>query len=226
VSGCNATACRVRARDGIRVRAVTDPHFYPVDRDSFGQIRGAVAQVLDLDCRLPDWPFTVPVGNADVCQFDLAIAGTFGPVLQRLVDAHGDTSVSLVVLEPTPDYYRENYGSYPAFTIPGQNIAETYWGVVAYEPDDDPTGAVIFTADVVGIVGSSARWAVWAERSWDIAIVLSQHVGGAWLSAPDLNFAPVDIALEDYTEPDFKIPLTDEARSTFLHNVRTRGTLM
>lgn len=204
---------------------MTDPRFYPVDPNYFARVLRDVTQVLDPDRRLPDWPFKAPVGNADVCQFSLAIEGPFGPVLQHLVDAHGDTSVSLVVFEPTPTYYRAGYGSYPAFTISGQTIAESYWSAVAYEPDDDPTGAVIFTADVVGIAGSSGAWAVWGERSWDIAIVLSQHVGGAWLEAPDLNFVPVEEALCNYTEPDFKTPLSDEVRSTFLHNVRTRGTL-
>ena len=204
---------------------MTYPHFYPVDPDSFAQVLGNLSRVLDPDCRLPNWPFKAPVGNADVCQYSLAIAGTFGPVLQELVDAHGDHSVSLVVFQPTPTYYRAGYGSYPAFTIPGQTIAEAYWGTVAYEPRDDPTGSVTYTANVVGIAGSSGAWAVWGERSWDLAIVLSQHSGGRWLSA-GVDFLPVEEALANLTEPDFKIPLSDHTRSTFLQNVRTRGTLM
>lgn len=203
---------------------MTDPLFYPVDADVFAQVLGDLAQVLDPDLRLPNWPFRVQGGNADVCQFSLAIEGPFGSVLQALVDAHGDASVSVVVFDPTPDYYREHYGSYPAFTTSGRTVAQSYWGAVTYEPGDDPTGSVAYTANVAGIAGSSGEWAIWAERSWDIAIVLSQQSGGKWLSA-GVEFVSVEAALADFTEPDFKVPLSDRERSTFLDNIRTRGSL-
>ncbi|MDP9903112.1 hypothetical protein [Arthrobacter bambusae] len=105
------------------------------------------------------------------------------PVLQALVEAHNDTSVSLAVLDPAPAYYRDNYGSYPVFTLPGVTIDDNYWDAVTFEPGGDPTGSVAYTANVVALVGSSERWAVWAERSWDMALVLSQHTNGAWTSA-------------------------------------------
>ncbi|MBW9207142.1 hypothetical protein KV097_14440 [Mumia sp. zg.B17] len=203
---------------------MTDPLLYPVSGDSFAQILGDVAQLLEPERRLPDWPFKVPVGNADVCQFSLAIEGPFGSVLQHLVDAHGDARVSFAVLDPTPDYYRESYGSYPGFTLSGPTIARTYWDAVAHEPGDDPTGSAAYTANVVGIVGSSGEWAVWAERSWDIAIVLTQRSGGTWLSA-GVDFVSVETALADFTEPDFKVPLSDRERTSFVANMRTRGVL-
>lgn len=199
--------------DGVR---------YPSDRRSFERILGDVERVLDFDRRLPDWPFRVATGKADICEFPWAIAGPFGPVLQALVDTHADESISLAVLEPSPDYYHENYGSYPAFTTPGKTVADTYWDLVAYEPRDDPTGAVTYTADVVAVVGSSGAWAVWAERSWDLAIVVSQHANGPWTSC-GVNFVPATEALATFTEPDFKMPLPDDKRAAFLHNVRARG---
>ncbi|WP_084125979.1 hypothetical protein [Demequina sp. NBRC 110054] len=203
---------------------MTDSRFYPVDAQSFARILGELAQVLHPDTRLPNWPFEVPEGHADVCQFDHAISGPFGAVLQDLVDTYGDATVSVAVFDPTPDYYRESYGSYPAFTTAGRTVSETFWGAVSYEPGGDPSGSVAYTANVVGIAGSSGEWAVWAERSWDIAIVLSRHSGGRWLSA-GVEFVSVEAALADFTEPDFKVPLSDRARSTFLHNIRMRGSL-
>jgi hypothetical protein len=195
---------------------------YPSDRWSFERILGDVERVLKSDLRLPDWPFRVATGKADICQFSLAIEGPFGPVLQALVDTHADESVSLAVLDPRPDYYRENYGSYPAFMTPGGTIASTYWDLVAYEPGDDPTGAVTYTANVVALVGTSGAWAVWAERSWDLAIVVSQHANGPWTSH-GVNFVSAAEALATFTEPDFKVPLPARERAAFLHNVRVRG---
>lgn len=148
----------------------------------------------------------------------------FGAVLQALVDAHGDTTVSHIVLEPTPGYYRENYGCYPGFTIPAQGIAEGYWSAVAHEPEGDPTGAVAYTANVIGIAGSSGAWAVWGERSWDLAIVVSQFVSGPWTSL-GVSFVSAESALADFTEPDFKVPLSEDGRAQFLANAKARGTL-
>jgi hypothetical protein len=116
---------------------------------------------------MPDWPFRLRAANADVCQYGHAIEGAFGAVPQALVDYHGDCTVSLAVLEPSPRYYRENYDAYPAFALPGRALSETYWDSVALEPGGDPTGAVTYTADVVALVGSSGTWAVWGERSWE-----------------------------------------------------------
>lgn len=195
---------------------------YPSDSRSFERILGDVERVLESDRRLPDWPFRVATGKADICQFSLAVEGPFGPVLQALVDTHADESVSLAVLDPRPGYYRESYGSYPAFTTPGGTIASTYWDLVAHEPGDDPTGAVTYTANVVAVVGTSGAWAVWAERSWDLAIVVSQHANGPWTSR-GMNFVSAAEALATFTEPDFKVPLPARERAAFLHNVRVRG---
>ncbi|MFD1575123.1 hypothetical protein ACFSEO_13355 [Agromyces cerinus subsp. nitratus] len=181
-----------------------------------------VQQAVDPDTRLPALPFRAPTGVLDICQYSNAIEGSFGPVLQSLVDSHGDSSVSLVVLDPSPQYYRRGYGSFPAFRVPGSGLSDAYWDLVAHEPEDDPTGAVIYTADVVAIVGSSGQWSVWGERSWDLAIVLSQIDGGPWLTC-GVPFVPVEAALADFTMPDFKRPLPDTERSEFLRNIRERG---
>ncbi|WP_369372659.1 hypothetical protein AB1046_04270 [Promicromonospora sp. Populi] len=124
-----------------------------------------------------------------------------------------------VTLDPTPAYYRDNYGTYGSFRVPGNRIGEAYWDAVSYEPQDDPTGALTFTANVVAIVGSTGLWSVWAERSWDIAIVMTQRPNGPWLSR-GVDFVPVESALDNFTEPEFKTPLADGLRVEFLRNVR------
>ena len=81
---------------------------YPQEPEDFDRIRRELGCVMDVDRRLPDWPFMAPHGHADICQFSVAVGGEFGAVLEALVAAHGDESVSLAVLEPRPEYYREN----------------------------------------------------------------------------------------------------------------------
>jgi hypothetical protein len=201
---------------------MSDAIHYPSTSQSFERILGNLGRVLEIDRRLPDWPFRIATGNADICQFSLAVEGPFGAVLQALVDTHGDEIVSLVVLDPQPEYHRENYGAYPAFMAPGGGIAGMYWDLVAHEPGGDPTGAVTYTANVVAMAGTSGAWAVWAERSWDLAVVLTQHTNGPWTSC-GANYVSVVEALAAFTEPDFKVPLPVHDRIAFLQNVRVRG---
>lgn len=240
ISGLAESSLSRHPKDGLRIwprptrsrplnysngaHAVKNPLFYPADQDSFEQILQSLTPVLEPDLRLPDWPFKIPVGSADICQYGLAIAGSFGPVMQALVDEHADDSVSLVSFEPTPVSYREGYGRYAAFTTSAQSIAETFWELVNFEPDDEFAGSVTDISNVVGIVGSSGKWAVWAERWWDVAIVVSHQTGGAWLSA-GVDFASAEEALHDFIEPEFEGALPEADRRTFLEYIRTRGTL-
>jgi hypothetical protein len=156
-----------------------------------------------------------------VCQYSHAIEGAFGPILKSLADFHGDGVVTTPVLEPTPIYYREHYSGFSVFSLPREDLAESFWDCVSFEPDNDPTGAVAYTANVVTAMGDSGAWAVWAERSWDLALVLSGTADGPWLSR-GVPFVAVETALADFTEPDFKTPLSSSARRTFLANYRSQ----
>lgn len=191
---------------------------FPPDPAGFAVLSDGVERVVDTSSRLPQWPLRHRrTAHVDVCQYSHAIEGSFAPVLQSLADFHGDVVVTTLVLEPKPAYYREHYGGFSAFLLPRGDVSTSFWDCVSYEPAGDPTGALINTANVVATVGSSGVWAVWAERSWDLAIVLSDTVGGPWLSQ-GVPFVPIEVALADFTEPDFKKPLSNSQRSAFLAN--------
>lgn len=194
----------------------------PRDQRLFDALTASMGLLVQ-EARLPDWPFTFHRANVDLCQFSHAVEGSFGPVLRELAAHYKDDAVTVVVLDPSPAYYREEYGSYPVARLPREGIEDSYWETMAYEPDDDPTGAMIFTANVAAIVGSSARWAVWAERSWDLALVASDELDGPWLRS-GVPFVSVEDALASFTEPDFKIALPADVRGTFIRNLRERAS--
>lgn len=193
---------------------------WPRDEDRYLDLLSSVERLLNTSVRFPELPFRAGRGNLDICQYSHAIEGSFEPVLQALVDSHADESVTVATFDPEPAEYREEYGTFGAFTIPGRRISETYWDAVAQES----TGELIFSANVVAQVGSSGRWAVWAERSWDLAIIMTEGAGGPWLSC-GVEFVPVEVALENFTEPEFKKPLKDDQRAKFLRNVRNVETM-
>lgn len=193
---------------------------WPHDEAQYLDLLRGVERILNTAVRFPELPFRSGRGNLDICQYSHAIEGSFEPVLQALVDSHADKFVTVATFDPGPMEYREEYGTFGAFTIPGRHISETYWNAVSQES----TGELIYSANVVAQVGSSGRWAVWAERSWDLAIIMSENAGGPWLSC-GVDFVPVELALANFTEPEFKNSLTDDRRTTFLRNVRNMGSV-
>lgn len=195
---------------------------HPRNDEQHAHLLREVEALLDVEERLPHWPFHAAFGNVDICQYSHAVEGSFGPVLQALVDQHGDDTVTSVTLEPSAAYYHQNYGTFGSFRVSGPAISSAYWDAVSHEPQGDPTGALTYTANVVAIVGSTGRWSVWAERTWDLALVVSQYPDGPWRSR-GVTFVPAETALAEFTEPDFKTPLTAERRAEFLRNVRAAG---
>ena len=199
-----------------------DDAFYPEAEEDYASIRAKIAEFVRLEDRYPAWPFRAPSGHADFCEYSDAIEGDFDFVLQALTAHYGDTSVNLAVLEPSPQlYYCTHFGRYPAFTLATHELPR-YWEAVSFEPTGDPTGAVIFTADVVAISGDTGRWAVWEERQWNLSIVLSDEPNGLWTRGP-VTFSEIEDALSWYIEPPYKIPLDPAERSQFLRNVSAFG---
>lgn len=156
-------------------------------------MRRAITPALALTTCLPNWPFLASTGNVDICQFNWVISGVFGDVLPELAIQHDDSHITLTVIEPSPtDFYHRYYSHFPAFSLAVPRLnTDGYWESLSFAPDDDPTGAIAYTADLVAIVGFSLQWAVWAERRWDLALLHTQSVGGPWL-ARSVPFVPVE----------------------------------
>lgn len=195
--------------------------YYPSDVKAFESVVQDITSVVISSARLPQWPFRSS-GFAHFCTYDEALEGSFSRPLQALVDSHGDETVSFVVLDPTPQYYREYYTSYPVFRVPAQGIEETHWEHVSFWQGGLATGAPIHTADVFAITGSSKRWVVWGQRAWDMGIVLSDEEHGGWEHA-GVEFVSGEDALQDWTEPALG-PLAEAVRDTFTKSLRERGS--
>lgn len=197
--------------------------WYPSEFGKFEEILENVNECIDLESRFPNWPFKLDAKVVDICQSRHAIEGPFGGVLQEIVDAHGDTSISYLTIDPTARSYKEHYGLYSAFRIAGRGLSDTYWEAVSYEPEEGAIFAPCDTADIAAIVGSTGQWAIWIDGGWDFAVVLSNHDDGPWKSASeDVPFVSIEEALSDFIEPYFLTPLSDEDRAKFKRNFQSR----
>jgi hypothetical protein len=131
-----------------------------------------VDSVFALDLRLPDVVFKKPGPKTLFAEFEVAMSGAFWPVIQAMARACGDESVHILVLDPEPEhYYLQHYGKYEAATIRIDASEGDYWDLISEEPSGDPTGAIVFSANVVAIVGDSGRWGCWGEKGLEVMAI-------------------------------------------------------
>jgi hypothetical protein len=116
--------------------------------------------------------FKKPRPNTLFAEFEVAMSGAFWPVIQAIARAYGDELVHILVLDPDPEhYYLQHYGKYEAATIRIDASEGDYWGLISDEPSGDPTGAIVFSANVVAIVGDSGRWGCWGEKELEVMAI-------------------------------------------------------
>jgi hypothetical protein len=145
---------------------------WPRSDEKYRALLQCVNEVVDISRRLPEAPFFPELSNVDICQFSHAIEGSFEPVLKVLVDFHEDGSVFLVTIDPAPSVYRQNYGTYGAFSILGQSVTENYWETMARQS----TGELLFSANTIAIAGDLERY----SRGLSVELEVGHHVDHAW----------------------------------------------
>lgn len=158
-----------------------------VDEPAFRRIEQTVAGAVHTDRMVPDQVFRHPPSRTQFLDFAWMLDPQFWSLLVELATAHGDDEVAVLVLDPTPEYYRRSYGSYPAFTVPVDATGDEYIRALLEEPGDDVTGALSYTAMVMAVTGPSGRWACWGDRAFDLGLVQADTAPTRWLAEPGLT---------------------------------------
>lgn len=197
---------------------------FPTGELDFQALQGSVAARVDLDTRLPGWPFRGTRGYATIFEYDRILGGSFGNVLAELAEMYRDESVTTVGIEPRPAYYHDEYGFFPAFAIAGDRVRTEYGVALRFEPGGDPTGSLGDSLNVIAITGSSGAWSVFGQRDWEIGLLLAPDPDGAWLSTGVPWFA-VDVDLDSIRSPaGWGAALSDRDREEFARQLRERGS--
>jgi hypothetical protein len=190
----------------------------------FVELKRVLAGSLDLSARLPNWPFRAESGYVTIYEYDRVLGSSFGAVLQALADAHGDVTVAAIGLSPEPAYYRREYGFFPGFETAGASVGVDYGVGVRWEPGGDPTGSLGDTLDVIAIAGASGAWSVFAQRDWELGLLLTPNPVGAWLHSGVPWFGR-DIDLDSIRSPSgWGASLSQIDLATFWRHVRERGS--
>lgn len=200
------------------------PGVFPTTEVDFYDLRDAVAARVDLATRLPAWPFHGARGYATIFEYDEVLHGHFGRVLHALASAYGDETVTAVGVEPRWTYYRDSYGLLPAVRIEREHLGDGYGDALRFEPNDDPTGSLEISLNVLAIAGSSGAWSVFADRAWEIGLLLTPDRDGGWLDA-GVAWFPTDVDLDSILPPaGWGTPLSQQDREELSRHLRERGS--
>ena len=202
---------------------MSEPNFFRTDED-FRLGLQDLGQSLDYRTRLPKWPFRTPSGWVRIYEYDRLLGSDFGTVLGALAEEYRDQHVTVATLDPHMSCYRDEYGFYPGFQVRGIDVSDGYGLGLRHEPDGDPTGALAYTANVIAISGSSGAWSVWAQRDWEVGLLLTRDPAGTWCDQAVPSFSR-DVDLTSIRSPrGWGMPLSDVDLAVFWRNIRERGS--
>ncbi|GAB78180.1 hypothetical protein SAMN05421595_0701 [Austwickia chelonae] len=190
----------------------------------FQTLQASVAARVDLDVRLPRWPFREARGYALIFEYDRLLGGRFGNVLAELAETYGDDEVTAVGIDPRPAYYRDEYGLFPAFQVKGDRVRGEYGAALRFEPAGDPTGSLGDSLNAIAVAGSSGAWAVFGQRDWEIGLLLAPDSHGGWLAA-GVPWFGADVDLDSIRSPaGWGANLSDADREEFARRIREYGS--
>lgn len=196
----------------------------PADVATFNDLQDQVGGTLDLERRLPAWPFRAATGYITIYEYDSVLGLDFGSVLDALAEAHDDDNVVVLGVEPTPAYYRDEYGFLPALQLHRDEIVDGFAAGMSHEPHGDSTGVLGDTLDLIATAGSSGAWALWGQRDWEIGLLLTPEERGPWLHS-GVPWFDRNVDLDSIRSPTgWGAALSDVNREEFARQLRTRGS--
>lgn len=162
---------------------------------------GAVSISLDGSVRFPTWPFKMDHSYAATCEFGSALSGDFEEVLVNLAAFYGDMQVTVLGLAPSWSSYEEEYHFYPGFHLSSASIVHGYGDALFFEPDGAAIGSLYHSLDAFAIVGSLNQWAVYGQRDWEIALLVTPDASGPWLDT-GIAWFERDWDLQTFRQPE------------------------
>jgi hypothetical protein len=138
--------------------------------DEFPAAMQKVENTFHVERRLPKQVFKRPYGFQLLCQFDIAM----GELLNRLREMRtplGNETVLLSVLDPDPiNYFYKRYHKINAFYFKAGITKHEYYSLRWRNPGNQ-ADAIQFNTGIETYIPSSLSWAMWGERSPEIATI-------------------------------------------------------
>ena len=138
--------------------------------DQFPAAKQKVESIFDVKRRLPEQVFIRPCRFNLMCQFDIAMGELLGVLREQRSPTASDT-VLLAVLDPDPiAYFYKHFRKINAFYFKA-NITEAEYYDIRWRNPGNPTDAIQFNTGIETYIPNSLSWAMWGERSREIAVI-------------------------------------------------------
>ncbi|UOE27521.1 hypothetical protein [Agromyces soli] len=190
------------------------------DEHAWDACRKQIEAVVDTGAHFPQWPFRVDAGQVAVFEYSIVLSDVIVPVLESLVDQYEDEEVLMLGLDPDLAYYREFFGFAPGMRLAADSVGRGYRKGLSWEPNGKAIGALMFSLNAFALAGSSGSWGFFAQRDWDIAILMTAEDRGDWSTSGPKWFAP-DIELDEIRPPaGWGMPLSDLDKAAFANAIQ------
>lgn len=181
---------------------------------------GTATSVIDTGLRFPAVPFRGLTGNCWVLAFDDILGSRFSGRLMELAAAFGDQAVEVVAADQDAEEWLRHQGVLPGFIAPVDSLVDTYLKCMWKSPDGSIGWELGHVANDFALVGSSGKWALWAQRDWEIGLLVT--TGDFQLAASE--DAPFVLPGEDFEmwrgPAGWTLELTPAMLEEFKVNVR------
>jgi hypothetical protein len=118
------------------------------------------------------------------------------PVLSALSSRYGDVELTVVAADPPPSWYFTECSFWPGFQIRADALETHFDAGLGYDPvGDREVAALFYTADVVGLTGSSRSWSLYTDRDWNLTVLHTPDPDGEWLHT-SVPFVPPIAAVD------------------------------
>lgn len=131
-----------------------------------------IDRIIDRNAALPDQVFVRRPVAFYIIDFDQLWLEEFFEDAQRLTNRAGDESFTLAVLRPDPDhYYHTEFGKFPLARFSDADTPQRYINELHRDPGGSPADAIACNSNVILVYPASARWSIYGDRDWEIAII-------------------------------------------------------
>ena len=138
--------------------------------EQFLAAREKVENSFHVERRLPEQLFKRLYKFQLLCEFDFAMSDILDALRETASPLQTET-VLLSVLDPAPiDYFYKHYHKVNAFYFKA-NISKKEYMSLRWRDPGNQSDAIMFNSRVETYIPSSTSWAMWGERSREIAVI-------------------------------------------------------
>ncbi len=194
--------------------------------DQFPAAMQKVESVFRVEKLLPELVFKRPFRFFLMCQFDIAM-WEFMDTLRKVDSPLTSQTVLLSVLDPDPiKYFYKHFHKINAFYFKAGVTKHEYYSLRWRNPGN-PADAIQFNTEIETYIPNSLSWAMWGERSPEIAVIgLDDPMLAKTLIADKGYWMDAETASNEFARMPYRNhKMPEDFRRPFVANYGSRADL-